>query len=148
MEINGKIQIYNLKDIVDIEGTVTNALATDYVQINSVEKKSQIINGEYKLPAVEPGTHTIRVFDKDGIEKSSRQITIQKGKTAGVSGNTITVTGDSQVITMTLDRGSTSSDGISNEVSEFEKGTLAYKIYNSAKGNTDYSRTTYRDTPL
>ena len=34
--INGKIQIYNLKDIVDIEGTVTNALATDYVQINSV----------------------------------------------------------------------------------------------------------------
>ena len=134
--INGKIQIYNLKDIVDIEGTVTNALATDYVQINSVEKKSQIINGEYKLPAVEPGTHTIRVFDKDGIEKSSRQITIKKGNTAGVSGNTITVTGDSQTISMTLNRTTSSSDVISNTINDyspFEPGTLAYKIYNSAK---------------
>ena len=134
--INGKIQIYNLKDIVDIEGTVTNALATDYVQINSVEKKSQIINGEYKLPAVEPGVHTIRVFDKDGVEKSSRQITIKKGKTTSVSGNTITITDDSQTISMTLNRTTTSSDSISNTIIDynpFEKGTLAYNILTNAK---------------
>ena len=138
--INGKIQIYNLKDIVDIEGTVTNALTTDYVQINSVEKKSQIINGEYKLPAVEPGTHTIRVFDKDGTEKSSRQITIKKGKTASVSGNTITITDDSQTVTMNLDRTITSSDNISNTVNDympFEKGTLAYNILTNAKNKTN-----------
>ena len=146
--INGKIQIYNLKDIVDIEGTVTNALTTDYVQINSVEKKSQIINGEYKLPAVEPGTHTIRVFDKDGAEKSSRQITIQKGKAASVSGNTITITNDSQVISMNLDRATTSSDSISSDVVQFETGTLANKIYTSAVNNTDSNRSTYRDKPL
>ena len=152
--INGKIQIYNLKDIVDIEGTVTNALATDYVQINSVEKKSQIINGEYKLPAVEPGTHTIRVFDKDGAEKSSRQITIKKGKTASVSGNTITVTDDSQTISMTLNRTTTSSDSISNEIKDFspiKKGTLAYTILNNAQtaNSSDEIKGTaiYRSTP-
>ena len=74
--------------------------------------------------------------DANGIEKSSRQITIKKGNTAGVSGSTITVTGDSQTISMTLNRTTSSSDVISNTINDyspFEPGTLAYKIYNSAK---------------
>jgi len=140
--INGYIQIYNLTDIVDLTGSVTNAVDGDYVQINSVQKISQIVDGKYTLGAIEPGNHTITVRYKDsnGEEqiRSTKTITIQKGETAGVSGNVITVTNDSQTVNINIDATNADNTTINNTIKEynpFNEGTLAYNIFKNAKEN-------------
>jgi len=134
--ISGYIQIYNLQDIVDLTGSVTNAVDGDYVQINSVQKISQIVDGKYTLGAVEPGNHTItvRYIDENDEEqiRSTKTITIQKGETSGVSGNVITVTNDSQIVNINIDATNAENTTINNTIKEynpFNEGTLAYNIY-------------------
>ena len=100
--IGAKVQIYNLSDIVDVTGTVTSATNGDYVEMQSTPKTSQIINGKYLIPAVEPGSHTLYVKDKSGTVKGSKKITINKGSTAGINGDIITVTSDSQTISLNI----------------------------------------------
>ena len=98
-KISARVQIYNLTDIVDVTGTVTNASAGDYVEMHSNPRKSMITSdNKYLIAAVEPGTHTLYVKDKQGTVKGSKEITIKKGNTASVSGTNITVTSDSQTI--------------------------------------------------
>ena len=98
-KVSARVQIYNLADIVDVTGTVTNASAGDYVEMHSNPKTSMITtDNKYLIAAVEPGTHTLYVKDKDGTVKGSKEITIKKGNTASVSGTNITVTNDSQTI--------------------------------------------------
>ena len=131
--IGAKVQIYNLRDIVDITGTVTGTSNGDYVELHSNPKKSQINNDTYTIPGVEPGNHTIYLKDKDGNVLGQKDITINKGETAGVSGTTITTTEDSQTVTINLTK--TSSDftielGKIGKYNPFEKGTLAYEIIN------------------
>jgi len=140
--INGYIQIYNLQDIVDLTGSVTNAVDGDYVQINSVQKISQIVDGKYTLGAIEPGSHTItvRYIDENDEEqiRSTKTITIQKGETASVSGDTITVTNDSQTVNINIDATNADNTTINNTIKDynpFNEGTLAYNIYKSAKEN-------------
>ena len=135
-EVSAKVQIYNLRDIVDITGTVTGASDGDYVELHSNPKKSQINNNTYTIPGVEPGSHTIYLKDKDGTVLGQKDITINKGETAGVSGTTITTTEDSQTVTINLTK--TSSDFTINldkveDYNPFENGTLASAIYTSAK---------------
>ena len=71
--IGAKVQIYNLADIVDITGNVTNATTGDYVEMQSTPKTSQIRDNKYFIPAVEPGVHTLYVKDKDGTVKGSNK---------------------------------------------------------------------------
>jgi len=137
--IQGYIQIYNQKDIVDIQGEVTNLNEGDYAQINSIQKISQIVDGEYKFGAVAPGTHTItiRYIDEDGNEqiRSTKTITIQKSTSAGVDGDTINVTDDSQTVTINIDAGG----GIFtvDEVISPYSSTFATTIYKNALNVTD-----------
>ena len=136
-KVSARVQIYNLQDIVDVTGTVTNASAGDYVEMHSNPKTSMITtDNKYLIAAVEPGTHTIYVKDKEGTVKGSKEITIKKGNTASVSGTNITVTNDSQTVnvdiksiatTLTIDIGET------KDYSPFDEGTLASAIYISAK---------------
>jgi len=137
--INGYIQIYNLQDIVDLTGTVTNASDGDYVQINSVQKISQIVDGKYTLGAVEPGSHTItvRYLDENDEEqiRSTKTITIQKGETASVSGNVITVTNKSQTVNINIDATNSDNYIIEENIIPFASGTLAYKILDNAKND-------------
>ena len=148
--ISARVQIYNLTDIVDVTGTVTNASEGYYVEMHSNPKTSQITtDNKYLIAAVEPGTHTIYVKDKNGTVKGSKEITIKKGSTASVSGTNITVTNDSQTVnvdikaiasTLTIDIGET------KDYSPFEEGTLASTIYTNAK--TNVNGTTFSATPL
>ena len=145
-EVSAKVQIYNLRDIVDITGTVTGASDGDYVELHSNPKKSQINNNTYTIPGVEPGSHTIYLKDKDGTVLGQKDITINKGETAGVSGTTITTTEDSQTVTINLTK--TSSDFTINldkveDYSPFEKGTLAYSILNNVKNGTLSGKSTF-----
>ena len=147
-EVSAKVQIYNLRDIVDITGTVTGASEGDYVELHSNPKKSQINNNTYTIPGVEPGSHTIYLKDKDGTVLGQKDITINKGETAGVSGTTIITTEDSQTVTINLTK--TSSDFTINldnvkDYNPFEDGTLANAIYTSAK--TKANGTEFLETP-
>ena len=54
-KISARVQIYNLQDIVDVTGTVTNASAGDYVEMHSNPRKSMITtDNKYLIAAVEP----------------------------------------------------------------------------------------------
>ena len=135
-EISAKIQIYNLADIVDITGNITNVVDGDYVEMNSNPKISQIRDSKYLIPAVEPGTHTLYVKDKNGVVKGSKQITINKGKTANINGDVIIVTNDSQTVNLNITNvSSTLTINIESikEFNPFEEGTLANAIYDNAK---------------
>ena len=115
--IKAKVQIYGLTDTVDLTGSITNASEGDYVQINSVTKKSNIVNGIYKLVGITPGTHTLKVCSKTdttcsaATAKVSKTIVINKGNTSNV-GTTqinnvdvplITITSDSRTSTVGID---------------------------------------------
>lgn len=89
--LSGKFQIYAPENIVDIEGTVANAEEGDYVQINSNPKKSQIVDGKYRLPAVEVGTHTLRILKQDGTEKGSTTLKIESGTKEIATDSTVTI---------------------------------------------------------
>ena len=137
--ISAKVQIYNLADIVDITGTVANASDGDYVEMQSNPKTSQIRDNKYFIPAVEPGVHTLYVKDSKGTVKGSKQITINKGSTTSVNGDTITVTSDSQTISLNITNISstlTINIGDVKDYMPFEEGTLAYNILNNAKNGT------------
>ena len=147
--VSARVQIYNLQDIVDVTGTVTNASEGDYVEMHSDPRKSMITtDNKYLIAAVEPGTHTIYVKDKEGTVKGSKEITIKKGNTASVSGTNITVTNDSQTVkvdikaiasTLTIDIGET------KDYNPFDEGTLASAVYTSAK--TKANGTEFLNTP-
>ena len=130
--ISAKVQIYNLADIVDITGTVTNASTGDYVEMQSNPKTSQIRDNKYFIPAIEPGTHTLYVKDKDGTVKGSKQITINKGSESSINGDTITVTSDSQTISLNITNISstlTTDIGSVEDYNPFDSGTLASAIF-------------------
>ena len=140
-KVSARVQIYNLQDIVDVTGTVTNAEEGDYVEMHSDPRKSMITtDNKYLIAAVEPGTHTLYVKDASGKVKGSKEIAIKKGSTASVSGTNITVTNDSQTVkvdiksiasTLTIDIGET------KDYMPFDEGTLAYNILNNAKNKTN-----------
>ena len=148
-KISARVQIYNLTDIVDVTGTVTNAASGDYVEMHSNPKTSQISDNKYLIAAVEPGTHTIYVKDKNGTVKGSKEIIIKKGSTASVSGANITVTSDSQTVNANITKIDTTLTLDINkpkDYSPFSEGTLAYNILNNAKTNAN--GTIYSKEPL
>ena len=104
--ISAFVQIYALKDIVDIEGSVTGAADGDFAQINSVQKRSQIVDGKYKFAGVLPGTHTLKICEKTDTNctnpKLTKSIVINLGDEAKVDGNTITITDESQTATINI----------------------------------------------
>ena len=103
-KVSARVQIYNLQDIVDVTGTVTNANEGDYVELHSNPRKSMITtDNKYLIAAVEPGTHTLYVKDKEGTVKESKEITIKKGSTASIDANVITITSNIKNITIDLD---------------------------------------------
>ena len=143
--IKGKIQIYDPLDTIDIGGTVNNYEEGDYIEINSEPKISQIKNGMYSLVGIKPGTHTLKVMNSEGLEKSTKQLTIQKGSEEGIVDNIITITNDSQSVNIGIDA-TTQTYSIATTISKFEYGTLAYNIMKNAQLGTN--GTTYSKEPL
>jgi len=131
--IKGKVQIYGLADTIDLTGTVTGSETGDYVQINSEQMTSQIVNGTYKLVGIEPGVHSLKIMDKDGVKKTEKYIQINNGETASVTTGEIELEDESTVngpiITMvdtsreaTIDINKTTQEyDVSEEIIEYVK---------------------------
>jgi len=102
--IQGKIDIIDPKSTIDLEGSVATYQTGDYVEINSTPIKSEIVDGNYKLIGVEPGSHTLYVKYKDANgdiqTRGSQTLTINKGNEASVSGTKITFTDASRTATV------------------------------------------------
>ena len=155
--IRAKIDLYALAGTIDIEGTVTGYQNGDYIVVNSAEPKKTIIEetetegvGYYKVVGLLPDNHTITLYDSENTSKASTTFILNKAQSAGVSGNTITMTDEtrSATIDLTFNAGNLTKE-ISNTFkaySPFESGTLAYAILESAKTNAN--GTTFRKTPL
>lgn len=102
--IEGKVQIYDARNIVDIDGKVTNASSGDYVELHSEIKKSSIDDeSKYKIVGVFPGEHTIYVKNKDGDIIASKKIIIEKANNINVDLDKITINENTSNINMDLD---------------------------------------------
>ena len=105
-KIEAKVDIINIEGTADIKGTLTNYEAGDYVQINSEPKKAYVDkDGKYKLIGVEAGTHTLGIYNTSNptSAKSSTTINIEKGNSASVNNNTVTVDNLNRVIAVDID---------------------------------------------
>ena len=143
--VEAKVQIYGLADTVDLNGTITDANNGDYVIVNSTPKRSEIIDGQFKVVGLMPGIHTINVYNSSDTLRYSKEITISKGTSESISGTTATVIDDTRLIKTTLSSVSLTITELKND-SPFSSGTLAYAIYMNAK--TSANGTTFRTTPL
>ena len=140
---NGKFNIIDTKDTIDLKGLVANYSAGDYIQTNSTKRVSVIYPDKtYKIMGLEAGTHKIKVCAKsvtdctDDKAKMIETIIIKKGENASVDNTTktITITDASRLANVNVD--GTNGVTINNEIKEynpFNEGTLAYNIYKNAK---------------
>ena len=157
--IRAKIDLYALAGTIDIEGTVTGYQNGDYIVVNSAEPKKTIIEetetegvGYYKVVGLLPDNHTITLYDSENTSKASTTFILNKAQSAGVSGNTITMTDETRSATIDL---TFNAGNLTKEISQtledynpypFNKGTLAYAILDSA--TKTLNGTTYREMPL
>ena len=106
--IEAKIDIIDTKGTIDVEGTVTNYVAGDYVQVNSEPKVSYINkDGKYKVVGLNIENHTISIYNGT-TKKSFTTINVEKGETANVysTNNTATVTNVERNITVDINASS------------------------------------------
>ena len=153
--IEGRFNIIDMNNTVDIEGTVTNYTKGDFVQINSEEKESVIYpDGTYKFVGVKPDDHKITVRYKENDEEKLRSeqmpqtLSIVKGDNAEVSGNIITITDLSRTVIVNVDA-TASVPIIDNSIKDynpFNEGTLAYSIFKNSVSNKN--GTTFVNNPL
>jgi len=151
--IKGKVQIYGLADTIDLTGTVTGASEGDYVQINSEQMTSQIVDGTYTLVGIEPGVHSLKIMNKEGVKQKEQYIKINKGDEVSVTTGEIELEDESTVNgpiitivetsrTSTIDINKTTGDYTPNnkilDYNPFNTGTLAYKIVDNAINSTDF----------
>jgi len=136
---NGKFNIIDASNTVDIEGTVTSHEEGDYVQTNSTKRVSVIYaDNTYKIVGLETGIHEIKVCasnitncTKDNA-KMVETINIVQGETA--SGNnstkTITITEDSRLASIAIN--TTNGITLNTEVKDYNpyEGILAINYTN------------------
>ena len=139
---NGKFNIIDTKDTIDLKGLVANYSAGDYIQTNSTKRVSVIYPDKtYKIMGLEAGTHKIKVCAKsvtdctDEKAKMIETIIIKKGDTASVDNTTktITITDDSRLAKVDVD--ATNGTTINNEIENynpFNEGTLANAMLSRA----------------
>jgi len=159
--IRGKVQIYGLADTIDLTGTVTGASEGDYVQINSEKMVSEIVDGTYTLVGIEPGTHSLKIMDKDGVKKTEKYIQINNGQIAS-TGTTdieiedetvtvplITMTQTSRIATININK-TTQNYDLEEEITEYvpeepelteSQKTLAALGLTVSSGTPDFSKT-------
>ena len=140
--IEGRFNIIDTNNTVDIEGTVENSEGLTKVTINSEYKESVIYpDGTYKFVGVKPDIHTIRTVGTDTTEVG--KISIIKGESEnigttiynGVEITEITMTDESR--TVTIDVNATANTTTVNEkLNPYNSGTLAYNIYKNASNAT------------
>ena len=106
--ISGKIQIYDLNDIVDINGTLTDYIEGDYITLSSNNKTYKISDdGSFVLSNLEPEYHTITVYSKDNTSKWEITFEITKNTipTFDETQNLIIINDDSDTVTINMSKG-------------------------------------------
>ena len=136
--VSGKIQIYALEEIVDLTGTVTGVSEGDYVELHSTPKRSEIKDGKYLIPAVEPGNHILYIKDKDGNILGQSGINIERASTPTFTEDSIKVTADSQKVTIDIEKTTTKLNLEYKLIEKYNpysdnKNSLAYKIIDNAQ---------------
>ena len=111
--LQGKVQIYDPKDVIAIRGTVdlTNAVsnATYYVEFGEENKTSQILSdGSYIIYGITTGTNELNVKYKLGENTTTvltKSINVTKGTTATVAsdGSSITMTDLTEKVEIDID---------------------------------------------
>lgn len=115
--ISAKVQIYEMSGTVDLEGTITDANEGDYVVVNSVSKESQIRSDKtFKVVGLEPGSHTISIYNSSDTLRYSKQIIINRGSSELINGTTITVTENTRKVVTTISSSSLSILKIANDI--------------------------------
>ena len=153
--LSAKINIIDSNNTIDLTGEVEKDIVStgDYVQINSEPKTSRLLyNSEkdvytYKIIGVKPDEHTIGIYSKTDTTtpKGSSKLSIVKGTEASVSGNVITFTDTSRLVTVDVTKNYLVNLG---EIKELEKtinnpyieNTLAYIIFENAKNVTEQEK--------
>ena len=136
--VSGKIQIYALEEIVDLTGTVTGVSEGDYVELHSTPKRSEIKDGKYLIPAVEPGNHILYIKDKDGNILGQSGINIERASTPTFTEDSIKVSADSQKVTIDIEKTTTKLNLEYKLIEKYNpysdnKDSLAYKIIDNAQ---------------
>ena len=108
--IEGKIQIYDVNDSVDITGTILNATEGDYVVLGEEQQISRVINGKYKIVGLFPETYTIYLKNESVNENGTKLITdkgsitinVDRGDEEKLEDNTLFITPSSDEIVLDI----------------------------------------------
>ena len=156
--IQGKVQIYDPKDVVAITGEVTNYTVGDYVELHSDVKTSEIKkdeNGKYTyiFYGVESDdeAHTIYIKNKGSngtvTTVGSKTINVTKGTNASISsdGLNIVINDSSYKATVNISipntKDSITLTGVSvKEYNPYDDTTLAYQIYKNKAQIQKYTK--------
>lgn len=141
--IEGRFNIIDTKNTIDVTGTVENYNPGDTVTIHSEPKESVIYtDGTYKFMGVKPDVHTIKV---NGTEKG--KVSIKGGTETDTTGTTtnngstipeVTITDASRMLTINLKESLEITE--IKDYNPFSEGTLAYNIYKNSKENKNGTR--------
>ena len=138
-EMSALVQIYGMNDTVDLNGTVTGTSDGDYIQINSVQKTSKIVDGKYSLSGIEPGTHTLKIMNDTTI-KASKTIDVMQSNTPSITKDKITFTKEDRVAEYNIKYSNNTLDITDTNI----KTTLLNAMLTRAKSATIYTdRTAY-----
>ena len=145
--LQGKFNIIDANNTVDITGTVSGHTVGESVVTNSVRRESQInSDGSYKIVGLEADIHSIKlskIVDEEEQLTEIGKISIVKGNEANVGTTThndvtipeITITDASRNADVNIDKTNTNIT-LGEKIYVFEnpynEGTLAYKILDSA----------------
>ena len=154
--LQGKLNIIDTNNTVDLVGTVSNDDNVDAIVTNSTRRESQInSDGTYKIVGLEADVHSIK--KKVGnTETEIGKISIVKGKSASVGETTyngatipeITITDDSRTSTIDINISGNvlTPSNVIKDYNPFIEGTLTYNIYKNVKENKN--GTVYSKEPL
>lgn len=144
--IGGKIQIYDVNNAHTLSGKVSNANEGDYLIVESEPKKVQIVNNTFTVVGLEPGTHTITKFNKDGVEEASTSFKISKNDNNEVNNEIVNIDNNTKIIYANLDLSNMDlSLDLEGNPYSYNKNTLAYNIIDNALNNKN--GTNYIDEP-
>lgn len=109
-KISGKIQIYDLNDIVDINGIVTNVVDGDYISLSNKTYKISA-DGSFYIPLIEAKDYILTIKSKDNLTKWQYSFMVTKDKNPSVDliNNMIIINDESSVVSMNITKGSNES---------------------------------------
>ena len=134
-EFSGKIQIYDLKNTIDIKGKVENYSLGDYVKVSSNDPKiSQINNdGEYKVVGVKPENHEITLLKKNdtGYKEYKSNFIVEQSKSEEIVDSTYKVNNDTRLLIMDVKQTDNNLSITNNDFLKYEDGKYYSDISNS-----------------